>query len=170
MASSFSLYKLIVLYMLDNIDGALTNSQISEFVLEGEYTNYFHLQQALSELVESGLATKQQATSSSYYRITQDGREILSCLEEDISPEIRKEVREFLKEKGCAIQQHFLMPADYFSSPQGDYTVRLRLIEKNTSIIDLALAAPNAEAAKAMCKSWPDKCQEIYGILMEQLL
>ena len=44
------LYKLMVLYMLNKVDFPLTNSQISEFILDREYTNYFHLQQALSEL------------------------------------------------------------------------------------------------------------------------
>ena len=50
MSDSFTLYKLIVLYMLQKVDFPLTNSQISEFVLDKEYTNYFTLQQALSEM------------------------------------------------------------------------------------------------------------------------
>ena len=41
MAQPFTLYKLIVLYMLDNSQSPLTNSQISDFILEKEYTNYF---------------------------------------------------------------------------------------------------------------------------------
>lgn len=43
--------------MLQNTDDTLTNSQISEFILDREYTNYFHLQQAISELVEAELIT-----------------------------------------------------------------------------------------------------------------
>ena len=35
--------------MLQNTEDTLTNSQISEFILDREYTNYFHLQQAISE-------------------------------------------------------------------------------------------------------------------------
>ena len=55
MAKPFTLYKLIILYMLNEVDYPLTNSQISEFLLEKEYTNYFHLQQTFSELVDSNL-------------------------------------------------------------------------------------------------------------------
>ena len=33
MAETFTLYKLIVLYMLDRVDFPLTTSQISEFIL-----------------------------------------------------------------------------------------------------------------------------------------
>ena len=40
--------------MLNEVDFPLTNSQISEFILDEGYTTYFKLQQALSELLESG--------------------------------------------------------------------------------------------------------------------
>ena len=41
MSETYTLYKLIVLYMLDKVDFPLTTSQISEFILEKEYTTYF---------------------------------------------------------------------------------------------------------------------------------
>ena len=50
MAEALTQYKLIVLYMLDHVDFPLTNTQISNFVLEKEYTTYFTIQQAISEL------------------------------------------------------------------------------------------------------------------------
>ena len=40
MAEAFKLYKLIILYMLDKVDFPLTNSQISEFILNEGYTTY----------------------------------------------------------------------------------------------------------------------------------
>lgn len=55
MAETFTLYKLIVLYMLDRVDFPLTTSQISEFILDKGYTTYFRLQSALAELTDSGL-------------------------------------------------------------------------------------------------------------------
>ena len=47
MSEAFTLYKLIVLYMLEKVDFPLTNGQISEFILEKGYTSYFTLQQPL---------------------------------------------------------------------------------------------------------------------------
>ena len=58
MATPFTVYKLIILYMLRNSSSPITNSEISEFILDHEYTNYFHLQQALSELEETELIEK----------------------------------------------------------------------------------------------------------------
>ena len=44
MSETFTLYKLIILYMLNKVDFPLTTSQISEFVLDKGYTTYikFH--------------------------------------------------------------------------------------------------------------------------------
>jgi predicted transcriptional regulator len=72
MSTPFTIYKLIVLYMLQNTDDTLTNSQISEFILDREYTNYFHLQQAISELVEAELITMDTRSNTSHYRITEE--------------------------------------------------------------------------------------------------
>ena len=54
MADTLSLYKLIILKMLEQVEYPLTNSQITEFILDKEYTNYFTVQQALSEMDETG--------------------------------------------------------------------------------------------------------------------
>ena len=40
MAEPFTIYKLIVLYMAQHSREALTNSQISDFVLNRDYTAY----------------------------------------------------------------------------------------------------------------------------------
>ena len=60
MSETFTLYKLIILYMLNKVDFPLTTSQISEFVLDKGYTTYFKLQEAISELTQhkSGIRNK----------------------------------------------------------------------------------------------------------------
>ena len=97
MATPFTTYKLIVLYMLKHAESSLTNSQISEFILEREYTNYFHLQEAVSELVEAELIEKHTISNTSYYYLTEDGKNTLSYFEKELSDDIRKEVKEYLK-------------------------------------------------------------------------
>lgn len=170
MATPFTVYKLIVLYMLQHSKSSLTNSQLSEFILEKEYTNYFHLQQAISELVESELIEKNTRSNTSHYSLTKEGSRTLSFFQEELSPEIRQEVNDYLKSEGHKAANRIVTPADYYISPHGSYTVHCQLIEKNTSLIDLTMTAPNLEAAKSMCRKWPQKSQEIYNKIMEELL
>ena len=151
MAEPFTIYKLIVLYMAKNSKQELRNSQISEFILDREYTDYLHLQQVLSELVETGLLKRRTVSNSSLYELTEEGSDTLSYFEKDLSPDIKKEI-------------------DYYTTPQGNYAVRCQLIEKDMTIMDLTLAAPNKEAARAIRRNWPQKCQDIYSSLMGELI
>lgn len=155
--------------MLQNSENTLTNSQISEFILDREYTNYFHLQQAISELVDADLLEKQTVSNTSYYRITEEGKSTLSFFENDLSSDIRQEVLEYLKSKGCHVPQRILTPADYYETPQGGYAVRCQLIEKNVSLLDLSISAPGKEAAISIARNWPQKSQDIYAAIMEEL-
>ena len=42
-----TLYKMIILYMLKKVTFPLSNSQITNFLLDHEYTTYFHIQQTI---------------------------------------------------------------------------------------------------------------------------
>lgn len=55
LSDPITLYKLMILYMLAHVNFPLTNSQLTDFFLDHEYTTYFTLQQALNELREAGL-------------------------------------------------------------------------------------------------------------------
>ena len=74
MAETYTLYKLIVLYMLDKVDFPLTTSQISEFILDKGYTTYFRLQETLSELTDSELLKIETTHNLSLIHISEPTR------------------------------------------------------------------------------------------------
>ena len=74
LAEPMTLYKLMNLYMLHQVNFPLTNAQLSNFFLDREYTTYFTLQQALNELLDAGLVKKETMRNSSRYEITKEGR------------------------------------------------------------------------------------------------
>lgn len=170
MATPFTIYKLIILFMLDNAETPLSNSQISEFILDREYTNYFQLQQALSELVDTKFLDKQVTGNTSYYEITPEGSEALSFFQNEISSEIQDEIRDYLKGLGHTIPERFTISSDYYETSKGSFAVRCQLIEKDTTLVDLNICAPNQEAARSMCKSWEKKCQALYETILEELI
>ena len=83
--------------MLNEVDFPLTNSQISEFILDEGYTTYFKLQQALSELLESGFIREESTHHRTFYHLTEDGAETIHYFTNDISPAIQHDIDEFLK-------------------------------------------------------------------------
>ena len=78
LSDPITLYKLMILYMLDHVNFPLTNSQLTDFFLDHEYTTYFTLQQALNELKEAGLIRMESTHNSSRYEITKEGDDTLS--------------------------------------------------------------------------------------------
>ena len=84
MQTVFTSYKLMILYMLQNSDKALSNSFILDYLLQQENNDYFRVQEAVSDLKESGLIDKNVVGNRSYYQITESGRETLSYVLPDL--------------------------------------------------------------------------------------
>ena len=97
MSETFTLYKLIVLYMLSKVDFPLTNAQISEFILDKGYTTFFKLQQALSELKDAELIREETVHNRTLYHLTDDGEESIFYFKNKISKPIQDDIDQFLK-------------------------------------------------------------------------
>lgn len=104
MADTLTLYKLIILKMLDQADAPLTGAQITDFILEKEYTNYFTLQQVLSEMEETGLVLVSSNRNSTIYRIADSGRHTLTYFGDKVSETICGEITAFLQEHQIEIR------------------------------------------------------------------
>ena len=89
-------HKLLILYILNKINMDLTNSQITQVVLETEMMNYFSLQQFLSQLMESKFLTTYKESDREYYSITQKGFEILEYFLGRIPENITTKIDEYI--------------------------------------------------------------------------
>lgn len=170
MAEPLTLYKLIVLYMLEKVDFPLTNAQISGFILDKGYTNYFHLQQAISELIDSGLVRSETVRNASYLRITRSGIQTLGFFGNEVSDDIKKEITEFFRENSLEMKNERSALADYYKSDVEGYLVRCQAKEREVPLIDMTLTVPTKEAAEALCASWKEKSEKVYEKLLDMLL
>lgn len=170
MSETFTLYKLIILYMLDKIDFPLTNSQISEFILEEGYTTYFTLQQVISEMVDADLIREETTRNRTLYHLTEEGRETIHYFKNHISPAIQEDIDQFLAEKNYDLKNEVSAKADYYKNVNSEWSVRFRIIEREVPLIDLTLTVPTEDEAVRMVNNWNRKNQEIYALLMQQLL
>ena len=170
MAETYTLYKLIILYMLDKIDFPLTTSQISEFILDKGYTSYFKLQETLSELAESDLLKVETTLNRTLYHLTENGAETIHFFSNKISPAIRKDIDDFLKEKQYDLKEEVSVKADYYLNTNREFEVRCQIVENGFSLIDLKLTVPTEKEAETIVHSWSHKSQEIYTSLLAELL
>ena len=169
-SDAFTLYKLIILYILDKVDFPLTNAQVSSFILEKEYTNYFSIQQAVSELINSELITCETIRNSSYYRLTSAGRETLEFFNHDISDAIKNDILQYLKENKYELREEVSTIADYHEEKKDEFIARCMVRERGSIIVDVSLNVPTEEEASRICNSWREKSQEVYAYLMKTLM
>lgn len=170
LSEPMTLYKLMILYMLKQVNFPLTNSQLSDFFLDHEYTTYFTLQQALNELLESGLIRMETLHNSSRYEITKEGEDTLGFFGKKVSPAIIEDIDEYLKENRFRLRNEVGVVADYFKSTNQDYTVHCEVREGKSILIDLNIAVPDKEQAESMCSQWREKSQTIYAFVMKTLM
>lgn len=170
MSETFTLYKLIILYMLQKVDFPLTNGQISEFILGKGYTNYFKLQQAISEMVDAGFLQEEQFHNRTLYHLTEPGTETIHFFKNKISPAIQDDIDSFLKEKKYDLKNEVSVKADYYRNEHQEYSVRCQVLENEIPLIDLMLTVPTENEAETISNNWPKKNQEIYALIMKTLL
>ncbi len=164
------LYKLIVLYMLDRVDFPLTRTQITEFILEKEYTTYLNLQAAISQLVEGNMITEKTIRNRTLLSLTEEGLSTLSFFSNRISDEIKQEIDAYLQERAYDLKEEVSVTGEYYKSTEGDYKAHLIAKEKGSSLIELTLSLPSEEIAASVCQNWEKKNQEVYQKIIEQLL
>ncbi len=170
MAEPITLYKLIVLYMLQKVDFPMTNAQLSDFILEKGYTNFFTLQSVLSELLESQMISVETIRNSSYYSITEEGSEALRYFHNRISPAIREEMDQYLSENKMKLRDEVSVLADYYKNTEGDFYVHALVKEKYSNPIDLTFSVPDERQAKKACGNWRGHVQNIYEYVIRELL
>ena len=169
MSDPLTLYKLIVLYMLNRVSFPLTAAQISDFILTREYTNFLTLQQVIRELTDTGLIDARTVRNRTQLLLTKDGKQTLDFFSQQISASIRQEIDEYLKENEMELRNEVSILADYYKSTSGEYEAHLKAKEGNVTLVDLIISVPVEETAAAICDNWQKKNQEIYQYLIEQL-
>lgn len=170
LSEPMTLYKLMNLYMLKQVNFPLTNSQLTDFFLQHEYASYFTLQQALNELTEAGLIQADATHSSTSYSITREGEETLGFFGKNISPAIIEDMDAYLKENRFLMRDEIGIMSDYYKATNQDYIVHCEVREGKDPLISLNLSVPDEEQARSMSDRWKDRNQEIYAFVMKTLM
>lgn len=164
-----TLYKLIVLYLLNKVSFPLTTAQISDFILEKEYTNFLTLQQVLNELAETGLVDTKTVLNRTRLYITQEGRDTLSYFENRISDAIKADVHEYLLANELELRDESSIRSNYYKAVSGEFEAELTAYDEDVNLVTIKLSVPTEDLAASICDNWQKKNKEIYQYLTSQL-
>lgn len=169
-AETMMLYKLIVLYMLSKVDYPLSNPQLSNFMLEKEYTGYFNVQQAISDLIDDGYVNMEVRRNYSLFSITETGRETLALCLNNISKSIRNDIDEYLRVHDYQLREEVSYPTDYERTKTGEYLTRMQVLEHGNIVIELRVAVTSEDEAEHVCSKWKKNSADIYSAIVGKLM
>ncbi|MBQ8821775.1 MAG: DUF4364 family protein [Lachnospiraceae bacterium] len=164
-----TLYKLIILYMLGRVKFPLTTAQISNFILEKEYTNFLTLQQVFSELTDTGLVESKTTGNRTQLSLSEEGKETLSFFGNRISDAIKEDINQYFRENEYSLREEVSVLGDYYKSTSGEYEAHLIAKEQDINLIELTLSVPTREIAEAVCDNWQKKNQDVYEQIIKLL-
>ena len=170
MAEPFTIYKLTILYMLDKAGFPLSNTQLSNFFLEHDYTDYFRVQEVIGNLVDADLILAESTHSNTQYTLTAAGKETLEFFSDKITEGIAQDVITFFEANKMELRQETSVIADYYKTTNQNYAVRCQVRSDNNNIIDLTVSVKTKEQAEAICANWRKQHEEVYMYLMDTLM
>lgn len=164
-----TLYKLIVLYMLNRVTFPMTAAQVSDFILGREYTNFLTLQQVINELTDARLISAETIRNRTHLSITAEGQETLNFFQNRVSDSIKQDINTYFRENEYTLRNEVSILGDYYKSTSGEYEAHLVAKDRGISLVDITLSVPDESTAAAICDNWQKKNQTIYQQLVQEL-
>ncbi len=160
--------KLLLLHAIDRL-GAVTAQQLLHFLIENELMDYISIQLSLAELVDAGLLRKQPHPLGTLYALTGKGRDTLTLFPNRI-PHSRIQTLDMRAERWrVRFRREKQMLSGFERESDGSYSVRLRLLEKDSELLNLQVNVPTHKIAERFCDAWIAQASSIYTHIMRSL-
>lgn len=162
--------KLLILYILDKIKMDLTNSQITQFIMETELMNYFSLQEFLSQLIESNFVQIYSESNKEFYCLTIKGIQALEYFLGRIPQDIKDKIDVYTIQNKDQILNDTQVKSDFIKVSDNEFIVSLKVIENQANLIDLNLNVSSDKQAKLICDNWKNNASHLYADIIQLLI
>ena len=163
-------HKLLILYVLEETNMDLTNSQITQVILETEVMNYFSLQQFLSQLMEANFLKIYEDSNKEYYTLTKKGIDTLEYFLSRIPDQIKEKLDEYIRLNKENLLADTQVKSSFVKQSDNEFIVNLRVIENQSNLIDLNLNVSSEKQAKLICDNWKKNASYMYAEIIELLI
>jgi hypothetical protein len=167
-----SVNKLILLFVFDKMEGALSERTILETctAMNG-WLNYMDCKELLPRLLEDGFICRISSPEEvQLYTITSDGRESLNNFYINIPKSLRDEISAFVKKNSGKLRKRQECKSDYYQNVDGTYTVFLKILAPVQPMLELKFVVPDKKTAQNIYKSWESKASELYSAIYDTLV
>ncbi len=166
-----SVNKLIVLFVFDKMESALSERTILETCTAmNSWLNYMDCKELLPRLLDDGFICKISSPEEEpLYSITADGRSSLNSFYINIPKSLREEISAFVKKNSGKLRNRQECKSDYYQNVDGTYTVFLKILAPVQPMLELKFVVPDKKTAQRIYKNWESKASELYSAVYDTL-
>ena len=166
--------KLLILYLINRMELSMSRSQITDFVMNKEFMNYFVFEQTMSDMLEQGLLEASvengQDASTTRYAITNSGLISLEYFESHIPRPLRVLINEHVEENRGKVKRDYEVTATYFPNVDtNDFQVKCGVYEDRRVLLELAVSVDTREQAKLIQANWRNNASQLYQHVIDAI-
>jgi len=166
--------KLLLLYLINRMEFPMSRAQVTDFVQDAEFMDYYTLQQTLAVLVEGGHldATEENALdkNTTRYAVTGEGQITLEFFEKHIPWSKRQAIDDYISENRGKIKKDYENTATYFPNVENDeFLVKCGVYEDKRALLELFVSVDTREQAKLIQSNWRANASGLYQRIIEAL-
>ena len=155
--------KLLLLYIIKESTYNFTKNQLTEFILEKNYMNFFLIQQYLSELIDSDFIELVENGNEEQYNLLEKGNIALDYFINKIPEKIKKDLEAEFQSQRIQQKKETQVLTEYYQREDGQYVVNLKLVENGDTLFSLYLNVATADQAEIISHSWKERTDFIYS-------
>lgn len=162
--------KLILLYIIKESNYSFTKDQITEFVLEKNYMNFFSIQQYLSELVDAGFIILVENEDKEGYKLLEKGNIALDYFTSKIPNSIKEDLQAEFDLQKIKQKKETQVLAEHYQREDGQYVVNLKLVENDDTLYSLYLTVATIDQVETISNAWQERTDFIYSETIRLLI
>ena len=163
-------YRLTILYILHRVNYPISNNSLSKFLLQDNFTDYFNLQQLLSELIDDEYVIKDEYHGKTLYSISDTGEAALKLLTRELSPAIKADVDRYLVDHNMELRDDISVRSNIYQNNINQYTAKLFIEESGEKLLELNIQTPSRDEAEKLCNKWMQSGPRLYPMIMSELM
>lgn len=167
--NKLALSKLKLLYIFNYFEVPLTNSEVTDFVLESNFMDYFLLQEIFTDLYESKFIELYIKNGHEYYYLTDEGVNAIKMFENILPDYFIEEVQSKFEIKQKNLKRQNELFGHYYKKSDSEYIVSFQVLENRTVVFNLSMNVPTEELAKSICKKWNSDSENLFGDVLKVL-
>lgn len=161
--------KILVCYLLDQVNLPLSAQMISDILLNRGLVNYFELSAALSELLQNGYMVPIRLEGKpQQYNLSAKGKQMLETLGQNIPLSVREKAvdsaTELLLRKRREEQNKVTI-----AQVEDGYTITLKMLDIGSDLMSLKLFVPDKEQAEQIKERFFEDPARVYKGILELL-